>query len=341
MQLILLSGGSGKRLWPLSTHTRPKQFLQLLDSPDGGKESMLQRVVRQFQHSKLNAQLNLATSADQEAEIISQLGPEVSVITEPQRRDTFPAIALASAYLALEKQCPEDELVVVMPCDPYTEQGYFDTIAKMCEAAGQNAAELILMGIAPTYPSQKYGYIVPQPAPEGRSCELTDSECRIVAQFTEKPNAARAEELISQGALWNGGVFAFRLSYMMRIVERYVRAGSFEELRARYAELPKISFDYEVVEKAQSVGVVTFEGKWKDLGTWNALTEELSDATIGNAAIADSDNTHIINELDLPIMCIGTQDLIVVASPDGILITHKDKSESIKLYADQLNIKTK
>ena len=128
MEIILLSGGSGKRLWPLSNNARSKQFLQLLEKPGGGMESMVQRVVRQILEANLSANITIATNASQSDIILNQLGQLIDMVTEPERRDTFPAIALAASYLALEKKCSPDETVVVMPCDPYTETGYFETI---------------------------------------------------------------------------------------------------------------------------------------------------------------------------------------------------------------------
>ncbi len=330
MQIILLSGGSGKRLWPLSNNTRSKQFIKLLDSPTGIKESMVQRVVRQLRESKICDSVTVATSLSQRDVIINQLGEDISVVTEPERRDTFPAIALASSYLAYGKECSSDEVVVIMPCDPYTEAGYFDVIGKMAEAVSNNAAELVLMGIKPTYPSSKFGYVVPVTSGESQ-------EIYKVSRFTEKPDTATAEKLIEENAFWNGGVFAFRLGYIMDIVEKYMSYNLFDDVRNHYSGFPKISFDYEVAEKAKSVAVVPFDGEWKDLGTWNALAEQLSDKTVGNVLIDEnSENTHVVNELELPIMCIGTKNLMVAASNDGILISDKDKSESIKSYADKL-----
>ena len=153
MQLVLLSGGSGKRLWPLSNNVRSKQFLPLLEREDGKFESMVQRVVRQVKHVNLTTDITLATNASQFDIITNQLGGQVSVVTEPERRDTFPAIALAVSYLYFEKNCSDDEVVVIMPCDPYTEIGYFETIARMVECVHDDVAELVLMGITPTYPS--------------------------------------------------------------------------------------------------------------------------------------------------------------------------------------------
>lgn len=335
MQLILLSGGSGKRLWPLSNDARSKQFLPLLASPNGGMESMIQRVVRQIREAKLTDNITFATNAVQRDSIINQLGEDVNVVTEPERRDTFPAIALASSYLAKEQKCNDDEVVVIMPCDVYTESKYFATIAKMVEAVENNVADLVLMGITPTYPSEKFGYVVPESTQSSESA--FNNECLRVARFTEKPNVEKAKELLKQNAFWNGGVFAFRLGYMMNIVNQYIQTETFQETHKRYTEFPKISFDYEVAEKAESVAVVPFSGEWKDLGTWNALCEELPSTHIGNVMMGDNnENTHAVNELGIPVFCNGLKDVIVAASPDGIMVCDKQDSEKIKDYANKL-----
>lgn len=330
MQLILLSGGSGKRLWPLSNDARSKQFLPLLASPNGGMESMIQRVVRQIRDAQLTNNITFATNVVQRDSIINQLGEDVSVVTEPERRDTFPAIALAASYLAKEKKCGSDEIVVVMPCDVYTESRYFATIGKMVESVKNNVADLVLMGIAPTYPSEKFGYVVPKKAE-------TSEGVKMVERFTEKPNEEKAKQLLEQGAYWNGGVFAFRLGYMMNIVDQYLKTNTFQETHKRYTEFPKISFDYEVAEKAESVAVVPFAGEWKDLGTWNALCEELPSTHIGNVMMGENnENTHAVNELGIPVFCNGLKDVIVAASPDGIMVCDKHDSEKIKDYANKL-----
>lgn len=331
MQIVLLSGGSGTRLWPLSNDARSKQFLKLLPiNGSDARESMVQRVVRQINESKLDAQVTIATSTSQQDSIISQLGTDVNIVTEPSRRDTFPAICLACEYLSKEKGCSDDEIVIVMPCDPYTENGYFSTIEQMARCVESDMAELILMGIKPSYPSSKYGYVVPgQPIGNGR--------CFQVGRFTEKPAEQVAEQLIAEGAFWNGGVFAFRLGYMIDLAGIYVKYSKFEDIRNHYDEFKRTSFDYEVAEKEKSIAVVPFDGNWKDLGTWNTLTDELPQYKYGNVTTDGSGrNTHVINELDIPVMCMGTQNLIIAASPDGILVSEKSLSENIKSYADGL-----
>lgn len=329
MQIILLSGGSGKRLWPLSNNTRSKQFIKLLTAPDGSKESMVQRVVRQLRETGICDSITVATSQSQRDIIINQLGEEIPVVTEPERRDTFPAIALASSYLAYKRKCSTDEIIIVMPCDPYTETGYFETIRRIADAVKNNVAELVLMGINPTYPSAKYGYVVPVN-------DVQNKGIFQVSRFTEKPDMITAEKLISEGAFWNGGVFAFRLGYMTDIVTRHIKTDTFQKFVLAMGNFRKSVLTTKSLKSA--VGSRrTFAGEWKDLGTWNTLTDELSEHTMGNVVMdEESENTHVINELGLPIMCIGTRNLVIAASNDGILISDKDKSENIKTYADCL-----
>lgn len=326
MKIILLSGGSGKRLWPLSNDARSKQFLRLLSAPDGSKESMIQRVVRQIRSAGLTDDIVIATGSNQKDSIENQLGDSISVVTEPCRRDTFPAIMLACSWLA-DRGADRDEPVVVMPCDSYTEAGYFDTVARMAEAVARRDADMVLMGIEPTYPSAKYGYIVPERAAD---CDGV----LPVKRFTEKPDVETAERLIAEGALWNGGVFAFRLGYLTDIIAGVRPDAGFKQLREEYAGLPKISFDYAVVEKATSVGVVPFAGQWKDLGTWNTLTDELDSRTFGNVHVDAADDCYIINELELPLVCIGGKGLVIAASPDGILVSDRSQSENLKHLVD-------
>ncbi len=334
MQIILLSGGSGTRLWPLSNDARSKQFLRLLDVEGTDKrESMVQRVMRQIRKSGIKAPITVATSISQVDSVISQLGNEVNIVAEPSRRDTFPAICLACEYLSKEKGCIADEVVVVMPCDPYTEDGYFDCVRKMAYGIASSDMDMIVMGIAPTYPSAKYGYVVP----DKEDCQ--DGIFRV-KRFTEKPDVLTAEKLIKEGAQWNGGVFAFKLGYLTDISDRYVKGNSFEDIRNRYEEFPKISFDYEVAEKASNVGMVEFNGEWKDLGTWNTLTDELNEKAYGKVIMdGTGENTHVFNELDIPLLCLGTKDLVIAASPDGIIVSEKGKSENVKGYANEIKLR--
>lgn len=293
---------------------------------------MLQRVVRQLRENNINADITIATSISQKDGVTSQLGNSVNVVTEPSRRHTFPAVCLAAEYLSKVKNCQGDETIIVMPCDPFTEDGYFEKIRLMAHEIDSKNFDLMLMGIRPVYPSSKYGYIVP-----GKLTEKEGDRVFPVKKFIEKPNVSTAENLIEDGALWNSGVFAFKLDFILKLAEKYVCYQDYEEILKNYNNYPHTSFDYEVTEKTSSLGAILFSGRWKDLGTWNTLTDEISCQTYGNVLTDNnSENTHIFNELDIPLMCIGTSDLVIAASPDGILVTEKSKSEDIKKYAAQL-----
>jgi len=326
MNIILLSGGSGKRLWPLSNEVRSKQFLKIFRKPDGVHESMVQRMYRMIREVDEDASVTIATSDDQTAAIKAQLDDAVGISAEPCRRDTFPAIALATAYLHDVKKVDGNDAVVVCPVDPYVEIPYFRMLKTLQEQAEKGEADLVLMGVAPTYPSEKYGYIIPA------STELLSS----VSSFKEKPDRQTAQTYIAQGALWNAGVFAYQLKYVLRIAEELLGTASYEALYANYEKLPKISFDYAVVEKEEKIQVMRFSGAWKDLGTWNTLTEAMSDEVAGNAVAAQCENTHVINELQIPLIALGVKDLAIAATPDGILVTDKKSSDKLKEYvADQ------
>ena len=326
MQIVLLSGGSGKRLWPLSNGIRSKQFLKVLRAPSGEWESMVQRVYRQIREAGINAQVTVATSANQKDSIISQLDDKVDIVTEPERRDTFPAIALCVTYLNKVKHIDPDETIIVMPCDVFADSSYFDKISQIAKEVESNKSDLVLMGIVPTYPSSKFGYIMPNRLNPGK-----------IDGFMEKPTLELAKELIQNGAVWNGGVFGFKLGYLIDKITKYFNAQTFDEFIHRYAELPKISFDYEIVEKTSNLSGVYYKGRWKDLGTWNALSEELSSCKIGNVIQSECLGTTTINELSIPILCQGTNNLIVAASPDGILVADKSKSEDIKDGVNAIN----
>ena len=328
MNIVLLSGGSGKRLWPLSNDTRSKQFIKIFKTADGEYESMVQRVYRQIRSVDKAADITIATSKSQVSAIHNQLGENVGVSVEPCRRDTFPAIALAAAYLHDVRGISEQEAVVVCPVDPYVEEDYFEALRKLGERAETGNANLVLMGIEPTYPSAKYGYIIP---------ENKDNISRV-SVFKEKPTEETALEYIAQGALWNGGVFAFRLEYVLRRAHELIEFTDYQDLFDRYESLTKISFDYAVVEHEQQIEVMRFAGMWKDMGTWNTLTEAMESDHIGKAILNERcENVHVVNELNVPVLCMGLKDVVVSASPEGILVSDKNQSSYIKPYVDEIN----
>lgn len=323
MKLVLLSGGSGKRLWPLSNDARSKQFLKVLEDDRRQQVSMVQRVYNQLEAVGLDNSSVIATSASQVDMIKNQLGNKVSIVIEPERRDTFPAIALSASYLYSECDTDMDEVIGVLPVDPYVENKFFQKVAELEDALIQSDADLALMGVSPTFPSSKYGYIVPN--------ENHEKSYLKVSHFKEKPSEEEAKKLIKDGALWNCGVFAFKLSFLIKMIEDLNLPTNYQQLKEKYDCFNKNSFDYEVVEKATEIIMLPYQGYWKDLGTWNTLTEEMSTSVMGLGTISeDSKNVHLINELEIPIAVLGGNDLIVAASPDGILVSDKESSPKLK-----------
>ena len=328
MNIILLSGGSGQRLWPLSNEIRSKQFIKIFHTENGGLESMVQRVYRQIREADPSAKITIATSKAQISSIYNQLGEDVGISMEPCRRDTFPAIALAAAYLKDVQGVKEEEPVIVCPVDPYVEKDYFEALQKLEERTAHSSARLVLMGMEPTYPSEKYGYIIPK----------SSDDISPVAMFKEKPDKERAAEYIRQGALWNGGVFAFRLSYVLEKAHELIDFAGYQDLLEKYDTLQKISFDYAVVEKEREIEVMRFAGTWKDLGTWNTLTEAMDSESVGKAVFNETcRNVHVVNELDMPVLCMGLKDMVVAASPEGILVSDKEQSSYIKPYVNSFD----
>lgn len=333
MKLLLLSGGSGKRLWPLSNNVRSKQFLKILRDPDGELESMVQRIWRQLSYVGLTKHTFVVTCAEQVDILKSQLGEDVSLIVEPMRRDTFPAIALAASYLHSVEKVNPDEVVCVLPVDSYVDDSFFKNLfEELQEILLASQANLALLGVAPTYPSQKYGYIVPVDGASNANLSY-----QRASHFIEKPEEKLAKQLIDKNALWNCGVFAFKISFMLDRLAQKKLPVAYEELYKIYHELLPISFDYEIVEKTSSIVVKKYMKNWKDLGTWSTLTEEMGTSQIGKGMIsADSSNTHVINELQMPLIIQGLSDVIVAASPDGILVSHKFSSDKIKTLISEI-----
>ena len=326
MNIILLSGGSGKRLWPLSNDIRSKQFIKLFKNGDE-YESMVQRVYRQITTVDADAKITIATSKSQASAIKNQLGERTSICVEPCRRDTFSAIVLAVAYLHDELGVAENEVVVVCPVDPYVEYTYYEAIKTLYELAEKGDAKLTLMGIEPTHPSEKDGYIIPE----------NEKNISKVKEFKEKPNLETAKKYLAQSALWNAGIFAFKIGYLLEKAHSMIDFEDYRDLFNKYDNLTKISFDYAVVEKESSIQVVRYSGDWNDVGTWNMMAEVMADKTKGKVVLDETcKNTNVVNELNIPILCMGCKDMIVAASGDGILIADKERSDYMKPYVEKI-----
>ena len=331
MNIILLSGGSGKRLWPLSNDVRSKQFIKLFKNNDE-YESMVQRVYRQITTVDAEAKITIATNKLQASAIKNQLGEKVSICVEPCHRDTFPAIALAVAWLYYELGVAKNEVVVVCPVDPYVDNTYYEAFKALQELAEQCNANLTLMGVEPTCPSEKYGYIIPE----------SGENVSRVKEFKEKPDVETVKKYLAQNALWNAGVFAFKLGYLLDKAHNMIDFEDYHDLFNKYDTLTKISFDYALVEKEPRIQVLRYSGDWKDVGTWNMMADVMADKTKGKVILDETcDNTNVVNELNIPILCMGCKDMIIAASGDGILITDKGRSSYIKPYVEKIETEAK
>lgn len=330
MYIVLLSGGSGKRLWPLSNDLCSKQYIKLMNhdvaanvsaDPDE-KCSMLQRVFGQLKAEGLSEN-TIVCASDAQVEIIeSQLNGAAEVAVEPMRRDTFPAVMLSCAYLLSKKGAKPDDVVAFLPVDPYTTGEFFARIKHLGDCIAKSEQTIGLLGGVPTYPSTKYGYIVP---------EKSDAELLKVEGFREKPDEATAEELVKNGALWNCGVFCFKLSMASQWVEKYGVTTDYDQMVADYEKLPKKSFDYEVLEHWKDIAAIKYDDVWKDLGTWNTLTEEMKENSLGDVTWdATCENSHAINVLGIPLVVMGAKNMVIAASHDGILVADKHQSSYIK-----------
>ena len=319
MYIVLLSGGSGKRLWPLSNDLCSKQYIKLMnhDTEKENREkcSMLQRVFGQLETAGLSENTIVCASSAQVELIESQLNGAAEVAVEPMRRDTFPAVMLSCAYLLSKKGAKADDVVAFLPVDPYTTGDFFQKIKRLGETIAASDDTIGLLGGVPTYPSTKYGYIVPE---QGEGEQL-------------KPDEATAEKLVADGALCNCGVFCFKLSMAAGWLKKYGVSTNYDEMVADYEKLPKKSFDYEVLEHWERIVAIKYADLWKDLGTWNTLTEEMPENSIGDVTWDDTcENSHAINVLGIPMVVMGAKNMVIAASHDGILVADKHQSSYIK-----------
>lgn len=325
MNIVLLSGGSGKRLWPLSNDIRSKQFIKIFKNEDGTYESMVQRAYRQIMKIDSDITITVATSKTQISALHNQLGEDINICDEPCRRDTFPAIALATNYLVDVLGKDPEETVVVCPVDPYVEDDYYTSIKKLADIVDRGESNIVLMGCEPTSPSEKFGYIMPE----------NKDEVSKVVSFKEKPVQKAAERYIEQGALWNAGVFAFKIKYLLDKLHAIIDYEDYHDLLTKYNKLPALSFDYAIVEKEENIEVMRFAGKWQDIGTWNALTEAMEETIVGNGTINETcTGVHIINDMNMPVLAMGLHDVVISASPEGILVADKEESTYIKRYLE-------
>lgn len=268
MHLVILAGGTGKRLEPLTSEDNPKQLIKVLDSPSGEKESMLERTIRMLADAGLpgdDGSLSVITNNNQAESVKSQIGDNAEIILEPDSRNTYPAVLLASSYLIDKKGVGIDDSIVILPVDTYANDDFYKLVGQMDKAVKEHSNSIILIGTKAFIVSEDFGYIVP----DKRHDDHADAV--LITEFKEKPGTEKALGLIMNGALWNCGVFGFSAGFIKNYMEDNEIPTLFDDLAAGFTTLPKINFDREVVEKADEVRTLLYEGEWRDLGTKEAL----------------------------------------------------------------------
>ena len=328
MKMILLCGGGGKRLWPISNNVHSKQFAQLFDDGNGNYRSMLEHAISEIREIDPDVQVTIAAGRVQTEEVRSQLGFDVSLTEEPSRRNTFPAISLAASYLKDHDHVVPQEPIVIFSVDSYADRSFYESLFSLGEILDDGNTNLVLMGIEPTSPSDKYGYIIP----------ASSDEVSAVRAFREKPDTETAKKYIEEHhALWNAGVFACRLEYLLRRADIVFGSSSYANLLQRYPELKQISFDYAVVEKEPNIAVKRYNGTWTDAGTWTGMCSLLKNKDIGQVVRDDQcEDTLIVNHLDFPILAMGVKNLVIAASRDGILVAEKNRIPDLKTVVDDV-----
>lgn len=337
---VLLCGGSGTRLWPLSRKSYPKQFSPLL-----GDTSLFQASALRLQGQRYHRPIVLTGDPFRfiVAQQLSAVGIEPgTVIIEPEARDTAPAILAAALHHA---KTDPDGLLLVAPSDhQIPDTGALDTaVALAAEEAA--AGQIVTLGIRPNRPETGYGYLELEAPPSSETSAIP------LRAFVEKPDAARATEMLRDGRfLWNAGMFLFSAKVILddfavfapQMVEAVTLSleaaktdlGFLRLAPEPWAQAPAISIDYAVMEKSDNLSVVPFQGKWSDLGDWASVwreTEREGSALSGHATAIDCENVLLRSEVDgQHIVGVGLSDIVAVAMPDAVLVSHKDHSQDVK-----------
>ncbi|RMF89705.1 MAG: mannose-1-phosphate guanylyltransferase/mannose-6-phosphate isomerase, partial [Methanobacteriota archaeon] len=325
---LILAGGSGTRLWPLSRELHPKQFLRF-----GSSDTLLQQTVKRASHHC--EELVVVTGEAQYFMVKHQLEglgiKDRNIIREPAGRNTAPAIALGCRFIL---DSYGDENILAMPSDHIMDSSFFQEAKK---AEKHTDRYLCTFGVKPTHPSTGYGYI--------KLGERKDGGY-LVERFLEKPDAKTAEELLRRGGyLWNSGIFLFRASLILEefrahLPEIHRHLTSVEGLLARYEELPTISIDHGIMEKTEKAVVLPFEKGWRDVGSWKSVYEllgkdERGNASKGDVLSMDTENSLIMGE-DRLIAAIGLRDMVIVDTKDALLAAPKDRAEEVKEVVEKL-----
>lgn len=339
MKIIILAGGGGTRLFPLSRACYPKQFLKI-----AGEKSLLQQTVERFLIIAKQEEIVIVTNKDyifHVQEDLHEIGAEkINIITEPTGKNTAPAIALAISYCKDCLNCCEDEILFVSPADHLIKPAEkFAELLQQAEQVCRDKNDIITIGVKPTKPETGYGYI--------QAAGKVADTVFYVKSFKEKPDKVTAEKYLAEGNYyWNAGMFMFSISRMETELEQYVpeiakiSQQGYENCINNFTEMPDISIDYAVAEKSTHMSVMPMQDiYWNDIGSFDSIAEVLADKNgngiYGDVITADCQNTTILGS-DRLISGIGLKDLIVVDTPDSLLITEKGKSQEVKKVVEKL-----
>ena len=339
MKIIILAGGGGTRLFPLSRACYPKQFLKI-----AGEKSLLQQTVERFLLIAKQEDIVIVTNKDyifHVQEDLHEIGAEeINVITEPTGKNTAPAIALAISYCKDCLNCREDEILFVSPADHLIKPAEnFAKLVQQAEEVCKEKNDIVTIGVEPTKPETGYGYI--------QSADKIGDNVFAVNSFKEKPDKELAEQYLATGNYyWNAGMFMFSIGRMETELEQYVpeifkiSSHGYESCVNNFNEMPDISVDYAVAERSTHMAVMPIKDiYWNDIGSFDSIAEVLADKNgngiYGDVITNDCQNTTILGS-DRLISGIGLKDLIVVDTPDALLITEKGKSQDVKKVVEKL-----
>ncbi|HEY2139630.1 MAG TPA: sugar phosphate nucleotidyltransferase [Chthoniobacterales bacterium] len=339
---LILAGGSGERFWPLSRRARPKQLLHLV-----AKQTLLEQAVARLEGLIAPERLLILTNVDQETAVRKLLPqvPSENIVAEPAKRDTAAAVALGAGWVAARDHAAT---MIVLPADHIiNDTAAFQETLKTAASAAEETGALVTIGIKPTWACPGYGYIEQGTPVKLRGVASENSVHRVI-RFREKPNADLAESFLRKGNFrWNAGMFVWTVPSVLTEFNRHtpelasfisqLRAqDNFEKtLAARFRDLPRISFDYAIMEKADRVLVVEASFDWDDVGSWRAVAKYFSNDEDGNAAnceitALESSNNIVFSPVGARVALLGVHNLIVVRTEDAILICHRHQAEKIK-----------